>query len=298
MFVLLEVHMSEEKLKDYFIVRYSLIPDTQIDIDTAIGISKESKFLNWLSSFNTDGRKETTHYGTNYALYCKPLSENCFFMSFAKELHEIIGEKTEDGIKEKPINNYKKCNIFIHTLNQWMIIEKNLDIASDIEHQKNNIATIIGKFLKPQNLYFELGIMTEENNFWKYVIENQGSLTDIDITFSSPNFLRGINTVNELLHETNDTYNNTSIGIHLKNDDGRLNIDERNPFLQDAIKYSSSGCGKWKIKSKTAKSHSSIDNPFIIQLPEDIGQLKASDYPVIEAMFNQVLDLDTESRKE
>lgn len=66
--------MSEEKLKDYFIVRYSLIPDTQIDIDTAIGISKESKFLNWLSSFNTDGRKETTHYGTNYALYCKPLS--------------------------------------------------------------------------------------------------------------------------------------------------------------------------------------------------------------------------------
>ena len=62
MFVLSEVHMSEEKLKDYFIVRYSLIPDTQIDIDTAIGISKESKFLNWLSSFNTDGRKETTHY--------------------------------------------------------------------------------------------------------------------------------------------------------------------------------------------------------------------------------------------
>ena len=57
-------------------------------------------------------------------------------MSFAKELHEIIGEKTEDGIKEKPIINYKKCNIFIHTLNQWMIIEKNLDIASDIEHQK------------------------------------------------------------------------------------------------------------------------------------------------------------------
>ena len=81
-----------------------------------------------------------------------------------------------------------------------------------------------------------------------------------------------------------------------------MNVDwatgEKNPFLQDAIKYSSSGCGKWKIKSKTAKSHSSIDNPFIIQLPEGIGQLKASDYPVIEAMFNQVLDLDTVSRKE
>lgn len=290
--------MMEEKQKDYFITRYSLIPDKQIDIDTAIGISKESKFMDWLMSFQQEKCKETTYYNINYTLYCKKISEYCFFMSFAKELHDIIGEKTEDGIKDIPIKNYKKCNIIIHTLNQWMIIERNSDIYSTIEYQKNQIATIISRFLKPKYLYFELGIMTEKNNFWQYVAANKDSLTDLDVTFSSPNFLRGLDTVSDLLHETNNIYNNTSMSIHLKNEDGHLNIDNKNPFLQDAIRYSSSGCGKWKVKSSTAKVYSSTDNPFIVQLPEDVSQLKDSDLQIIESTLNHVQKLDSESRKE
>lgn len=290
--------MSDEKQKDYFITRYSLIPDKQLDIETAIGISKEMKFMDWIMSFEHEKSKETTYYGINYTLYCKRVSEYCFFMSFAKEVHEIIGEKTDDGIKDVPIKNYKKCNIIIQTLNQWMLIERNSDISNTIEDQKNRIATIISRFLKPKHLYFDLGIMTEKNNFWEYVASNQGSITDIDITFSSPNFLRGIHTVNELLHETNDIYNNTSMSIHLKNEDGRLNIDNENTFLQDAIRYSSAGCGKWKIKSNTAKVYSSVDNPFIVQLPENISQLKASDRQAINSTLNHVLHIDSESRKE
>ena len=131
--------MMEEKQKDYFITRYSLIPDTQIDIDTAIGISKEMKFNDWLMSFKQEKRKETTHRGTNYALYCKQLSECCFFMSFAKELQDIIGEKTDEGIVDTPMGNYKKCNILINTTNQWMVIEKNTEISATLESQKSII---------------------------------------------------------------------------------------------------------------------------------------------------------------
>lgn len=290
--------MKEERQKDYFITRYSLIPDRQLDIDTAMGVSKEMKFMDWITSFNQEKRKETTYYGTNYALYCKQLSEDCFFMSFAKELHDVIGEKTDEGIKDIPIGNYKKCNILINTLNQWMIIEKNTDISQSIEGQKNLIANIISKFLKPKNLYFEIGIMTEKSYFWQYVAANKGTITDVDITLSSPNFLRGIKTVGALLHETNDTYNNTSVSIHLKNEDGRLNIDSNNEFLQDAIRYSSAGGGKWRVKSTTSKGYSNADNPFIIPLPEDIGELKDSDLQIIESTFKKVKHLDSESRKE
>ena len=69
--------MMEEKQKDYFITRYSLIPDKQIDIDTAIGISKESKFMDWLMSFQQEKCKETTYYNINYTLYCKKISGQC-----------------------------------------------------------------------------------------------------------------------------------------------------------------------------------------------------------------------------
>ena len=43
--------MNEEKQKEYFITRYSLIPDAQIDIATLTGITKEEKFYEWLLSF-------------------------------------------------------------------------------------------------------------------------------------------------------------------------------------------------------------------------------------------------------
>lgn len=291
--------MNEEKQKEYFITRYSLIPDTQIDIDTMVGITKEDKFMEWIMTFQEEKRKEIDYRGTNYALYCKQTSPNCFFMSFAKELHDIIGTKTDDGIIDTPMENYKKCNILINTTNQWMVIEKNTDISNTIEAQKNLIAHVISKFLKPKNLYFEIGIMAEKNYFWDYVAANKDTLTDIDITLSSPNFLEGIKTVDEFLHKTNETYNNTSVRIHLKNEEGRLNIDSNNEFLQDAIRYSSSGCGKWRVKSSTDKSScSNVDNPFIIRLPEEIGQLKDSDLKIISNTFEHIKRIDPEHRRE
>lgn len=290
--------MEEEKQKDYFITRYSLIPDAQMDIAATLGITKEMKFNEWLLSFQKEKRKEIAHRGTNYVLYCKRLSEHNFFMSFAKELKEVIGQKTEDGIVDTPVENYKKCNIFINTKNQWMVIEKNADISSSIESQKNIIANVILKFMAVKDLYFELNIMAEKNYFWDYVAQNQGTLTDVEITLSSPNFLDGIKTVNEFLHKTNEKYNNTSISLHLKNEDGRLYIDSNNPFLQNAIEYASAGGGKWKIKSiGDKKGCSNVDNPFVVRLPENIGDLKSSDIETIENTFERIKRID-QHRKE
>ncbi len=291
--------MNTEKQKVYFIARYSLIPDTQIDFDTVTGITKEDKFLSWLITFQQENKKETNHHGTNYALYCKRISEDCFFMSFAKEKHDIIGQKTDSGIVDTPVENYKKCNILIHIHNQWMVIEKNSDIASTLENQANNIANVISKFLRAKYLFFKIGIIGEKSHFWEYVAANRGSITDITITLNSPNFLEGIKTVDSFLRKTNQSYNNTSIGIHLENKDGLLNIDPNNEFLQDAIRYSSSGCGGWKVKSRTDnKEYSNTDNPFIVRLPDEIGQLKDSDLQLINSTFEHIKHIDPEYKKE
>lgn len=291
--------MNTEKQKDYFITRYSLIPDVQIDLDTAMGTTKEEKFLDWLMTFPQEKSKETNYRGTNYILYCKKFSDHCFYMSFAKELHDIIGKKTDSDIINTPIKNYKKCNILIHVKHQWMVIEKNTDISQKIESQKNMIANVISHFLKPKNLYFEIGIMTEKNHFWEYVATHKDSIIEVQLTLSSPNFLEGIKTVNTLLHKTNEIYNNTNVSIHLKNKDGHLNIDPNNEFLQDAIKYSSSGGGKWKVKSNMDRiGCSNVDNPFIIQLPEEIGQLKDSDLQLIQSTFEHIKHIDPEHKKE
>ena len=294
----LEVQMILKK-KDYFATRYSLIPDLQLDFASNQGITKEKKFMNWLLSFEKEKKKEVFYRAKNYTLYCKQVSINCFFMSFAKELQETIGQKTDDGIQDTLINNYKKCNIIIQTDNQWMLIEKNLNISNGIESQKNLIANVISKALDGQSLYFELGIMTEKNNFWKYVMTNKNCLTDIDITLSSPNFLSGVTSVSDFLHQMQDSYNNTSVKVHLKNEKGHLIINPDNVFLQDVVRYASAGCGTWKMKTTTDKTGcSSSDNPYIIPLPDDISQLKDSDQKYITSAIEHMKQIDSECKKE
>ena len=49
---------EKEKEKEYFITRYSLIPDVQIDLESYSGTTKEAKFINWLNSFAQEKKKE------------------------------------------------------------------------------------------------------------------------------------------------------------------------------------------------------------------------------------------------
>lgn len=37
--------MFSEKNKEYFITRYSLVPDSQIDLDTLSGVTKNKNFI-------------------------------------------------------------------------------------------------------------------------------------------------------------------------------------------------------------------------------------------------------------
>lgn len=291
--------MNEEKQKEYFITRYSLIPDAQIDIATLTGTTKEEKFYEWLLSFEREKRKEIVCGKKHYVLYCKKIEGDSFLLIFAKEFEDIVGQKKEEGIENVSISNYKTCNILINTTNQWMIIEKCIDISQTIITQKNMIATVIAKCMRPKDLYFELGIISKKNDFWDFITSNKDTITDVNITLSSPNFLKGITSVDEFLHETNEKYNNTSVTIHLRNEDGRLNIDNNNLFLQDAIRYSSAGCGKWSVKSSAnRKAYTNEENPFIVNLPENISELKASDIEKIQSTFVHVKQIDPECKEE
>lgn len=67
--------MFSEKNKEYFITRYSLVPDSQIDLDTLSGVTKEQKFYNWINNFSERKRIDTMSRGKNYTLYCNKLSD-------------------------------------------------------------------------------------------------------------------------------------------------------------------------------------------------------------------------------
>ena len=290
--------MKYAKEIDYFITRYSLIPDRQIDFESFMGVTKEQKFLDFLLSFESERKKEILYNGYNYALYCKQLSPIHFFMSFAKGTDKIIGEKTDEGIMDSYVEDYKKCNILINIQSQFFIIEKNFEVSGNFISLKNIISKVITRFLENRYLHFELDLLTEKNDFWKYVSTNSGDITDVEIKLSSPNLLDGILSVSDFLRKTNEQYNNTSFLFKLSNDKGNLNINPDNPFLQDAIRYSSAGCGTWKAKSKnSSKWYKNTDNPILLKLPDELGQLKDSDRQEINEAFEHVKRIDPENKE-
>ena len=76
------------------------------------------------------------------------------------------------------------------------------------------------------------------------------------VCFFSYGFLGGIKSVSEFLHKTKDIYNNTSVDIHLKNKEGHLIIDPENDFLQDVVRYTSSGTVTDYVSIKRCKCDS------------------------------------------
>ena len=90
-----------------------------------------------------------------------------------------------------------------------------------------------------------------------------------------------------------------SVKVHLKNEEGHLIINPENMFLQDVVRYTSAGCGKWKIQTTTDKTGcSSTDNPYIIPLPEYISQIKPADQEHITAAINHMKQIDPEYKEE
>lgn len=289
--------MKREK-NEYYVARYSLIPDNQITLSAwRDGYpTKESIFKTWLDELDERNHEERIIENTEYVLYCNCFKENEYILNFCKKITETINEKAEFDIIPKDIDNYEKFFIIINITNQIILIQKNSNFSSSIETQKNRISKVFSEILKQNGLSIEIDFLTQKNNFWKYVKDQSGKLKKLEITLNSPNFLKGVDTVKDFLDDLKNTYNNTSTKVSLDNTNGHLTIPTNNNFLNDAIKYSSSGCGSWKVKTiSSAKTYSSEDAAVTKELSIHSLDLHEDNIHQIEAIFNQIDSIDIEN---
>lgn len=276
-----------EKKHEYYVARYSLIKDNQLTFeDFWSEKTKEEKFIEWLNSFTKEHRKEIDYRKTNYVIYCKQLQElesRYYMMTFAKEKQLIRGKKADTGIETEKLDDYKDCHIFIDVKRQFFLIERNGELGNNIVQQKNVIANVITRIFEKRLLYFELELLTEKNNFWEYIRENNGKISEIEFQLVTPNFL-GIKTVREMLQKLN-IYNNTRCQFKLQNDEGKLTIGENDEFINDAVKYTSNGGGRWRIKALEHTETTSEDTPTSYDLSDNVSNLNDTALEEIKTVF-------------
>lgn len=252
----------QKNQNEYLATRYSLIQEKQITMEGYLNQTKtkEELFSEWLLDLSERNKQEITMIQDEYIIYCKAIDSEKFILNFAKKTYETIGKKTEKEIRDETVENYIPFYIILNKKNQVMFIQKKNEFSTNISTQRNNIEKVINAAISKTGYTIKIDFITEKSDFWNYVRENKGSIKSLNITLTAPNFLKGISSVREFLSDLKSTYNNTETKISLSNEKGNLNVPEDNKFLKDAVSYSSSGCGSWKIKTtKSTKAYSNED---------------------------------------
>ncbi len=279
-----------ENKSDYVVTRYSLLPDTQINLHAFLASeTKEQIFLNWLNQFEQQPSQSISVHKSNFTFYCKRISKFRFILKFAKKTNKKINEATKDDIYEKLVCDYPYSNIVIDINTQIMLIQKNPKVFQNIIYFKDTISKCISYFIKPKGISIYIELLTQKHDFWTHIKENKGFIQTVELKLISPNFLKTTRTAREFVQSLKEQYNNKAVSIKLENDDGNLNISEDQIFINDAVKYASSGCGNWKIKTKrNTKQLKSEDKSITMSLPHDIINVTKENIIEIEYVFDRI----------
>jgi len=281
----------------YFIACYSLIQDAQYNLNL-LTTNKRKAFIDWLNSFKDNGIKEIDYtYKRHFSIACKEYSSGKYFMQFAKHKGTTVTHKTKNDFIVSPVDDYPYCKIFINTEKNTMLIEKNNSIADTVLDTKKLIENVIRKDICNMGYSIAIELITRPIDFWNYLEENKGKITTVEFTLVRPNFLEGFPTATDFVNGF-CPYNIDSVTTRLQNDDGNLSISRDNSFINDALRYSSSGAGKWSISANgNVTQKSSEENPILFDLPEDIDSFLAEKIETVNSFFNAVDNILKENKE-
>lgn len=285
------VHQTE-----FFSACYSLIEDAQYNC-MLINKNKNAAFIEWLHTFSIEHIKSIRLSSKKlYEITCTEYESGKFFMKFARVTHKTVTQKIKDDFVSGPVTDYPNCKIFIDTKNQIMVIEKNLEVATNITKIKDLIAKVISKNISSFGYTIYIELVTKATDFWSYVNENRKNLESIEFTLVYPNFLEGYDTVKDFV-EGFGVYNPQIITTKIENKEGHLQIPQNRKFINDALGYASSGAGSWKATAKGVKKLKSSESvPNINELPVDISELRPEQIEYINDIFNSILRISNENR--
>ena len=284
---------NETKNSIYATARYSLLIDDQITFES-LTKTKEQIFNSWLEQLYED-KHTTINIGQDqYIIYCVKVYDTTYILNFAKNKEETIGVMTDTDIQSQSVPNYVNFYIPINTARQIILIQKALKFSVKFDTQKNDLVRALNEIFEPKGLTISIDFITEKQEFWNFVKENKGSIKKLEIQLTARNFLGSIRSVTELLDECKKSFNNTSTKLSFSNDQGNLKIPEDDEFINDAVSYSSSGCGSWKITTNDKSRSLSSTNRIAQQTIDidNISNLTADDILHLRKAFDNINSID------
>lgn len=285
--------------KEYLILRYSLVEESQEAIDTKPIPNIKGHAI--LPAIITD--REFKNNGVIYSVlgfhslkpaYGYDYPENRFYIGkIAKLKQQQTGERVPGDVVEFEHDNWIPITIVIDVETQHIFARKDWRYGSSEHIARSLQFAFTDPILSIYNHRIFVEGKSEPDTFWN-IIESKSKIYKLEINLISPNILDTNQKARDALVSLKEIFEQDEIDITLKNESGDLKVPDQP--MSNYLEYIAEGEGSWKVVTEGdrggKKSHSSSENIDTITLPEidtekvDVEQMELGQEPDLERPDN------------
>lgn len=215
----------KEKRSPFFAFRYLVTPiSSQISITQQLNQNKEVLISAIIEDLSNSRKTEWTRGNKRYLFYGSQSKENVHIIKFARETNEKIYIEDDDDIEIQGIKEAKFVYLIIDTLNQIVLIERNVSVFNSIDNSVNVLADFLRKEMKIYDYVVNIYPLATKKKFWNYVA-NADEIFELTLEMNAPNMaFFGHEDTREVLRKIKEATNNEEFDISFKNKEGNLKI--------------------------------------------------------------------------
>lgn len=193
----------------------------------------------------------------------------------AKESAVTIVGPPAVGFAPKEVEDWDTANIFIETSSDSQKIGMQPTLGQPLAILRSLVDHLNDANLMAQWLLV-VNPITESGKFWSAVSKAKGHISEVDLTFATPNVWGGQSETEKALRRFKTENNAQEVEVKIRNADGNLNPDSQQ--VRDSIEYIEAGGGTAKLRDEASTViYSSENEENAVTVPVD------PDPPVQEA---------------
>lgn len=260
--------------KDFLVLRYSLIEESQATIDSSpLPHIKGKSILAAIS-----GDKEFSHNNVRYSFVGFHLAEPAAGQEFprnriyigktAKLRKTHVGEKIPGDIVEHNADDWIPVITIFDVIDQYIFVQKDWRFGDENQTCRAIESGLRYFILAQYNHLVFVEPKTKKEYFWR-IIRDSKRVYKIQLDLISPNILETNRRARDALAALEDIFNQKEVKIILENESGDLSVPQEP--LSDYVDYIAEGEGSWKITTEGThggkKTHRSSEQTETIELP-------------------------------
>lgn len=209
---------------------------------------------------------------------------NYIYAKMGKRSSLNLSQSPEQGFQDKKIEHWPNCSIFINlddnpSTGQKIFFEYNRSIFETPLIQLQKLSEEINGALLTSGYVMTVSPVTDQQDFWKVVNENNGEIKELTMNFVAPNLFNLKNKLEDDLRDVHQEYGATHASLSLKNEQTSLSLNPNSPLIKQGLEYITKGGGQYKLRIKNTIYSSEDKVRSVIEAslnPDELddGQLK------------------------